>query len=140
MTLESSTDRHPSSQRFHDILNDLGKLHDRKQADYGTDDDPFANLRAAKDFGEDEVLGVAIRMNDKMNRIKTYFKKGGLVNDSIKDDFEDIAVYSAICLVFLQERHQTEEVVTGNQGFASSGTVLLDKSSQIPPGIFGDRE
>ncbi len=39
--------RHPLSERFHTTVAELAHLHDRKQADYGRDSDPFANVRAA---------------------------------------------------------------------------------------------
>src|SRR5690242_20476207 len=48
---QASMSRHPNSQRFHDILAELGELHDRKQADYGRGDDPFANVRASEEIG-----------------------------------------------------------------------------------------
>src|SRR5207245_10917894 len=43
--------RHPNSARFHQILKELGELHDKKQADYGRGDDPFANVRASTEWG-----------------------------------------------------------------------------------------
>ena len=33
--------------KFHDIIAQIVALHDQKQKDYGKDDDPFANVRAA---------------------------------------------------------------------------------------------
>lgn len=39
--------RHPNSARFHEILEELGALHDKKQMDYGRADDPFANINAS---------------------------------------------------------------------------------------------
>ena len=38
-----------SDIRFHEILAELGALHDKKAADYGRDDDPLANVRAASE-------------------------------------------------------------------------------------------
>jgi hypothetical protein len=91
--------------RFHAYLKKMGALHDKKQADYGADRDAFANVRAAQDFGAPPVLGVAIRMNDKMNRIKSFFKKGKLQNESVRDSFLDLAVYGIIGLVLMDEEH-----------------------------------
>jgi hypothetical protein len=50
--------RHPSSERFHQLLTEIGELHDRKQADYGTEADPFNNVRqSAQDWGAPAVGG-----------------------------------------------------------------------------------
>lgn len=100
--------RHPLSERFHEILRELGYLHDLKQADYGLDTDPFANVRAAEDFGIDGWIGGAIRMNDKMRRIHKAARSGpdSLKFDSVEDDFRDIAVYAVIALVLLEEAAQ----------------------------------
>lgn len=98
------TQRHPSSQRFHDILRELGELHDRKQADYGTPTDPFANIRASMEYGISPVLGAILRANDKVSRIKTWIKKGSLANESIRDSLKDNAVYNIIAHVLLDEQ------------------------------------
>ena len=39
----------PGDPRFHYELARLGDLHDKKQVDYGTDNDPFANVRGSQD-------------------------------------------------------------------------------------------
>lgn len=95
--------RHPSSERFHEILKRVASTHDSKQADYGTDKDPFANVRAAEDFGIPAWHGAAIRMNDKMRRVQTYIKRGHLNHDSVEDDLLDLAVYAIIALVLKEE-------------------------------------
>jgi hypothetical protein len=97
--------RHHSSERFHQILKEIGDLHDMKQADYGSDNDPFANVRAAEDFGLPGWVGGAIRMNDKMRRITKAGRLGpeSLKFDSVEDDLRDMACYAVICLVMLEE-------------------------------------
>jgi hypothetical protein len=95
--------KHPSSQRFHEHLATLGELHDKKQADYGKDDDPFANIRSASEFGVPSWTGALIRMNDKMNRLKAFSIRGSLENESAADSLRDIAVYALIALVLLEE-------------------------------------
>lgn len=97
-------DRHPSSQRFHDILKILGDLHDQKQADYGTDTDPFANVRASERFGIPAWVGAILRGNDKMARLQTFIRKGELKNESVEDSLKDLAVYAIIGLVLFEER------------------------------------
>ena len=87
---------HPASQRFHDKLKELGELHDRKQADYGIESDPFYNVRSSSEFGVPGHIGAAIRMSDKMRRIQASARGSKLQNEGILDSFDDIAVYSII--------------------------------------------
>jgi len=100
--------RHPASARFHAILADLGDLHDRKQADYGRGDDPFANVRASDDFGVPGWIGTVMRANDKMKRIQTAAKqylttgKVTLANEGLIDAFDDMAVYAVIARVLYE--------------------------------------
>lgn len=93
---------HPDSQQFYELLLSLGKLHDKKQADYGRDSDPFANVRAAAQWGMNPSLGVMLRMGDKFGRLQSFAQRGSLENESVEDSLRDIAVYALICLVLLQ--------------------------------------
>lgn len=94
---------HSGSEAFHAVLRELGDLHDRKQQDYGTDTDPFANVRASAEFGVPAWVGAVVRMNDKVTRIKSFCRKGNLINESLEDSLADIAVYAAIALVLYRE-------------------------------------
>ena len=94
---------HKNTERFHAILKELGELHDKKQKDYGSDKEPFANLKAAEEFGIPAWLGAVIRLNDKVARIKSLVTKGSLSNESLEDSLKDIAVYGAIALVLFEE-------------------------------------
>lgn len=97
--------RHSKSQEFHDIIDELKELHDRKQADYGTDEDPFANVRMSEDFGIPAWVGCMMRANDKMKRLQTEAIKGELQNESAEDGFMDLAVYAIIGLILYREEH-----------------------------------
>ncbi len=95
---------HPSSQRFHDILKTLGELHDKKQKDYGTDADPFNNIRAsAKEWGIPAWVGAMLRATDKVRRLQKFADKGELANESVIDAFDDLAVYTVIARVMYEE-------------------------------------
>ena len=63
--------RHPNSGRFHELLAEAGRLHDKKQTDYGRTDDPFANVRASEEWGIDGWVGAMIRATDKVRRLQT---------------------------------------------------------------------
>lgn len=95
--------RHPLSKRFHELLAEAGEMHDKKQADYGLDHDPFHNVRASADFGVPGWVGCMVRADDKMKRLKKYATKGELRNESVRDSFMDLAVYALIGLVLYEE-------------------------------------
>jgi hypothetical protein len=90
--------------RFHALLKEIGDLHDQKQNDYGTDHDPFANVRASQDFGVAPWIGALVRLNDKVTRLKHFAAKGSLANESAEDSMLDVAVYSLIALVLYREQ------------------------------------
>lgn len=77
-------------------LMQLHSLHQQKMADYGRDADPFANLRSSTEFGMPAWLGVAVRMNDKMHRLKSYAQNGKLQNEGVVDTFRDLAAYAVM--------------------------------------------
>ena len=93
----------PGDPRFKDAMWDALLLHAKKQADYGTDGDPFANIRSSEEFGVPAWIGTAIRLNDKVRRLKSMALKGQLVNESIEDSFDDICVYAAIGKIMWRE-------------------------------------
>lgn len=75
-------------------------LMDRKQLDYGP--------RNISGFG---VFGIMVRMNDKMERLKTLFgtgKRKAAKNESIKDSLRDISNYGNIALLVELDRWPNE--------------------------------
>jgi hypothetical protein len=100
--------RHPSSERFHEILQELGRLHDEKSIGYGTSEDPLANCRASERWGVPGWVGTMVRASDKVQRLQSFVQKGSLPFESIEDSLRDLAVYAVIALVlFEQERVQS---------------------------------
>lgn len=97
-------ERHPNSARFHEILASLGALHDKKQADYGRGDDPFANVRGSQDWGVDPWIGAMVRANDKIRRLQSFIANGTLKNESVDDSLRDLAVYAIISLVLFEQQ------------------------------------
>jgi len=98
--------RHPASARFHEILEELGALHDRKQADYGRDDDPFANVRGSTAWGIPAWVGGMVRAQDKVLRLQQYARTGSLSNEGAEDSFKDLAVYAVIALVLWEQERE----------------------------------
>lgn len=105
MSLPLEFKRHPLSQRFHDLLKEAGELHDRKQKDYGSDNDPFLNVREGSDWGVPAWVAAMVRANDKMVRIKKYAQSGELSNEGVEDSFMDLAVYALIARVLWEEEN-----------------------------------
>lgn len=95
--------------RFHALLEELGYLHDRKQEDYGADEDPFANIRASEEWGQEPWVGALMRANDKMHRLQRFAAKGELSNESAEDSMRDIAVYAMIALILYTEASENEK-------------------------------
>lgn len=93
-----------TTARFHEILKELGDLHDKKGLDYGASADSLANVRASAAFGVPAWIGVAIRMRDKMTRLQAFARAGALANESLEDSLRDIAVYAVIALVLIEEQ------------------------------------
>ncbi len=98
------TDYRTGDPRFHDLLDEIAELHDRKQADYGTDGDPFANVRASQDWGVPAWVGTMIRANDKVKRLQAAAQGSTLVNEGVEDSLMDIATYALIALVLYREQ------------------------------------
>lgn len=101
--------RHPNSERFHAILREHAELHDKKQADYGRGDDPFANIRASDEWGIKPWVGAMIRLNDKVRRLQGFALKGSLANESVEDSLRDIAVYATIALVLYEQEGELKQ-------------------------------
>ena len=82
---------------FVEALLEAAELFDQKQMDYGPNN--------IAEFGE---MGVVVRTNDKMARMKNLLFKGGMwspqnaANESIEDTWKDIGNYGLIGLLCLR--------------------------------------
>lgn len=79
-------------------------LHVRKVVGYGKADDAWANFRRVADMGLDPVVGIVVRMNDKMSRINNLVASGGdadLIGEGLDSELEDMAGYGHIgrCMI-----------------------------------------
>jgi len=92
-----------TDQKFDSLLREIAALHDKKAQDYGSYDDPLANVRASLGFGIPPWLGAVLRLNDKVVRIQSFARKGILANESLEDSILDIAVYALIALQLYRE-------------------------------------
>lgn len=88
---------------FDKVIQEIIALHAKKQADYGTASDPFANIRASQRFSIPPWLGAVLRANDKISRIQSFCVNGNLKNESLEDSLMDLAVYAIIALALRRE-------------------------------------
>ena len=95
---------HPTSLKYLDLLEKLRDLHLSKSADYGTTDDPLANIRNGAAFVRIEPWRAClVRLSDKVTRIGTYCAKGTLSHEGVEDSFLDLAAYALLTLLLHQE-------------------------------------
>jgi|TARA_R100000687_G_C6354506_1_gene120456 hypothetical protein len=89
---------------FHKLLEEIAELHDSKNTDYATIQDPLANLKDCERLGQPAVLGTVVRLQDKMRRIENFFSNGHLRHEAVRDSFIDLAVYALLGVVILDEK------------------------------------
>ena len=77
-----------------------------KNHDYrGGTGDPFANFRGSTSLGIQPIVGILLRVQDKMMRIKTFAEKGQLQvkGESVEDAILDIINYSILIDGLIQD-------------------------------------
>jgi hypothetical protein len=89
--------------RFYALLEEIAELHSRKNHDYAKTDDPFSNFRKSQAFGVAPSRGVMVRMSDKWCRIEQLAGGKTAKNESLRDSLIDLAVYSLLCALLLED-------------------------------------
>ena len=86
---------------FKEITEEMYKIYKMKNEDYGSSvSDTY------KDFG---IVSFLVRIQDKINRLKTLTKKESLVKDEkIEDTLLDLANYSILALIELKMEENNE--------------------------------
>lgn len=85
------------------LLDEMRALHLKKSADYGSDQDPLANLRASAEVGIDPWRATWLRAKDKVKRIDRYCQRGSLVNEGVEDSLLDLAAYAMLAVILHRE-------------------------------------
>lgn len=112
-------------------LDDLIKLHSDtcndaletmmlKSSDYcggSKMSDALANFKGASALGVNPVLGVLLRMQDKIMRIKSFTNDGKLSvkGEAVWDACDDLLNYSILCKALLIEQHYEEMKVAPDE-------------------------
>ncbi len=88
----------------------MAEIHDRKNADYATNSDPFSNFRACEGGGVPVLDGVLARASDKWSRFTNLHAKErhGIVaavsEETLEDTLLDLANYALIYVCLRRER------------------------------------
>ncbi len=85
---------------------DMQELIKKKNTDYTAGGGPFANFEESLGYGVDPIVGLSVRIGDKIQRLKSFCKSGKLEveNEGVEDIFKDLIGYSCIALGMLKEK------------------------------------
>jgi len=105
---------------LHDDLCTRGKeIMTSKNHDYtGGGGDPFANFRGSTALGVDPIVGILLRVQDKMQRIKTFAEKGELKvkGESVKDALIDTINYMILIGGLIEDSQEEDfEFIVGKE-------------------------
>lgn len=97
--------REEGMKRFQEIQKEQFELHKRKNHDYGGES-YLSNLTASKSFNIDPMVGIVVRLIDKISRLSSFTKQGELkVNDEkIEDTLNDVSVYAILARIYYENR------------------------------------
>ena len=99
--------------KFYEILDELRRLHDSKNADYATKDDPLQNFTRVAEWGKryhlitegKEPVKVAVmymlKQLDACLKLLMHNEKGQV--EGIPERLNDVAVYSIIARILYEE-------------------------------------
>ncbi len=102
------------NREFDDALDELKMLHDCKNHDYATADNPYKNLEGVERIGIEAWRGIVIRLMDKFERVQQYCVNGDLKikSEGIEDTFKDIAVYSTLAMILFRKDQDKQQELT----------------------------
>jgi hypothetical protein len=131
---------------FERVIQEVLEMHRRKGADYGTDEDFFANVSASGNWGIAPWVGAMMRANDKVVRLQAAAKGSTLKNEGIEDSLIDIATYAiiAVCLFRRQTAsanrdsadHLEQALITNSQKlkrYASEAAFGMNNAKRRDP-------
>ena len=120
---------------FDDALDELKMLHDAKNHDYATAENPYKNLEKCESLGIEAWRGIVIRLMDKFERVQQYCVNNELAikGEGMEDTFKDIAVYSTLAMILFrkdQEKQQELTELERGKGLGSSFFTPVDDKLQ----------
>ena len=99
------------NKEFDDALDELKMLHDAKNHDYATAENPYKNLEGVSRIGVEPWRGIVIRLMDKFSRVEEFCVKEELAvkQESIEDTVMDIAIYSVLAIILRRKSKNLKE-------------------------------
>jgi len=75
--------------------------------------DPFANFKATEVLDIDPVLGVMMRIMDKIQRVRSFVNDGELKvsNESVYDAFDDMVGYTILAKAMIKEKREVRKEI-----------------------------
>ena len=95
------------------LYDELTKVLKDKNNDYTAGScDAFANFAASRDYGVIPLVGLCVRMGDKVKRVQTFCKTNSLAveGEHVEDAFKDIIGYCTIALAMIKEKKEEIEI------------------------------
>lgn len=86
-------------------IDEISATHDSKGQDYGTDEDPYANVRSAERLGIPAWVEACALVTHKTTRIGAFLRRGKLRHEPVRDALLDQATYAVMALVLYDEEH-----------------------------------
>lgn len=117
------------SRHFHELLERMKEVHDRKSHDYAQDHDPFSNFRRAAQIVDwfrdpsDQVFAGIIGI--KLARLAELMNGKQALNESMEDNLIDLANYVGLWYAFYKDRQEAISVK------ANMGTSKLESDPDI---------
>ena len=132
------------NREFDDALDELKMLHDAKNHDYATEENPYKNLEGVERIGIEAWRGIVIRLMDKFERVQQYCVNGELAikSEGLEDTFKDIAVYSTLAMILFRKDQAESYDVDRDGGLGISLTARLDqmKESDLYKKVLAQKE
>ena len=119
------------NREFDDALDELKMLHDCKNHDYATAENPYKNLEGVERIGIEAWRGIVIRLMDKFERVQQYCVNGELAikSEGMEDTFKDIAVYSTLAMIlFRKDQEKQQELTELERGKGFDGASYLTEA------------
>lgn len=93
------------------LYDNMLELIEAKNRDYTNGGGAFANFEKSTEFGVDPLVGVMLRMEDKIQRIKSFVKTGSLAvkGEGVEEALQDVIGYASICLGMLEQDKREEK-------------------------------
>ena len=109
-------------------------LHDAKNHDYATAENPYKNLEGVSRIGIEPWRGIVIRLMDKFERVEQYCTNGELAikSEGMEDTFKDIAVYSTLAMIlFRKEQERTAAERFGLEPVEENRFIDVDTDGEL---------